>query len=418
MKIYRKLKKKAAVLAYTGFAGVLLFAYVSLMYAIPDRIYIHENGENIDLSLPVVLSEKTDESAKETTGNMETYQDGDASDIQVTSSSVTYTCKLFGIIPVKEVTAQIVDETYLLAGGIPVGIYVETDGVLVIGTGNVTSRGGDLTSPSENLVKSGDYIREVNGEAIDNKEELIEAVNQCEGKKVILKIMREGELIEVAIDPVQCSDDGYKIGLWVRDDLAGIGTLTYITEEGKYGALGHAVSDADTGTMLDLKNGLLYESNIVGIVKGENGTPGELTGVINYTSDSLLGDITKNTKAGIYGTLSSVPEAVAGQEAMPVGYKQEIRLGKAEIMCSVDGTIETYEISISEVNFHEDEEYKEILFEVTDKNLLEKTGGIVQGMSGSPIIQNGKIIGAVTHVFIQNAKKGYGIFIEDMFEND
>ncbi len=416
--IYQKLQKKAAALTCVGFVGVLLFAYASLIYAIPDRIYIHDEENNINLSLPVVFDEKENDAVKETVGKMESYQNGDATAVQVTNSEITYSCKLFGIIPVKEVTAQVVDEKYLYTGGIPVGIYVETDGILVIGTGNVTNERGDMVVPAENLVKSGDYIQEVNGEVVESKEALIEAISQCEGKKVILKILREGELIEVAVNPAQSTDGSYKIGLWIRDDLAGIGTLTYITEDNKYGALGHAVSDADTGTVLNLKSGMLYQSNIVGIIKGASGTPGELSGVISYDRENWLGEIVKNTQAGIYGNIERLPEELKNQESLLVGYKQEIQLGNAQIICAVDGEIETYQIMITEIDFHVDEQYKEIMFEVTDENLLQKTGGIVQGMSGSPIIQNEKIIGAVTHVFIQNAQKGYGIFIEDMLKNN
>lgn len=415
--LFRWFQKSAAKLTGAAMAGAAVFAYLTLVSAIPDKIYVSQSGEEINLPLPVVFTEN-DERTKETSGNISSYRNGAREDVQIDNSSLTYSCKLFGIIPVKEVTAQVVDEKSVLLGGIPVGIFVETDGVLVIGTGNVTNLHGDAVSPAENLVKSGDYIREVNGTAIENKEQLIENIDSCEGKKVILKILREGELIEVAVDPVESKEGGYKIGLWVRDDLAGIGTLTYVTDQMEYGALGHGVSDADTGTMLSLKKGLLYECNIVGIVKGESGTPGELTGVISYGEESCLGSIDKNTQAGIYGTMQGMTESLREAEQATVGHKQDIEMGEAEILSSVDGTVKSYTINITEVDYQKDEEYREIMFEVTDEELLEKTGGIVQGMSGSPILQNGKIIGAVTHVFIQNSRKGYGIFVEDMLENN
>ncbi len=414
--LFRWFQKKAPRFMGAAMVGVIAFAYITLVSSIPDKVYINQSGEEINLPLPVVFTENSGET-RETSGNISSYRNGSRDDVQIENNSLTYSCKLFGFIPIKEVNAQVVEERSILPGGIPVGIYVETDGVLVIGTGNVTNLHGDVVSPSENLVKSGDYIREVNGIVIESKEQLIESVDNCEGKRIILKILREGELIEVAVEPVESEEGGYKIGLWVRDDLAGIGTLTYVTEKMEYGALGHGVSDADTGTMLSLKSGLLFESSIVGVVKGESGTPGELTGVINY-GEECLGSIDKNTSAGIYGSLQGMTDALRQAERVPVGYKQEIEMDQAEILSSVDGEVKRYAINITEVDYQRDEEYREIMFEVTDEELLEKTGGIVQGMSGSPILQNGKIIGAVTHVFIQNSKKGYGIFIEDMLENN
>lgn len=414
-KLFRLFQRKAVKIWGIELAAVIVFAYATLLNAIPDNIYVHETTKDFHLPLPVVFTEVKKET-KAAAGNISSYRDGDIRDVDVTQQNLTYHGKLFGLIPVKEVTAQVKEPVFVVPGGTPVGIYVKTDGVLVIGTGKITGKSGEVESPAENLVKSGDYIQQVNGETIETKEQLIDIIGNCGGRKVILKILREGSLIEVAVHPVESDQGTYKIGLWVRDDLAGIGTLTYVTENQEYGALGHGVSDADTGVMLNLKDGVLYESSIIGIVKGESGTPGELTGVINYTREGRLGDIEKNTQAGIYGIMEEMPE---GRKAeYPIGFKQEIRQGEAEIITSVDNQTDTYAINITEVDYHEDEEYKEIMFEVTDERLLEKTGGIVQGMSGSPIIQNGKIVGAVTHVFIQNSKKGYGIFIEDMLKNN
>lgn len=415
--IFRGFQKRAGGLAGVGAALILVFAYLTLLSGIPNNIYISDEEEEIHLPLPVVFEESSDK-VRETAENVGAYRGGSRADVQVESGSLTYTCKLFGFLPVKEVSAQVVEEKSVLPGGIPVGIYVKTDGVLVIGTGNVTSLRGELASPAERLIKSGDYIREVNGKEIASKEELVEAVANCEGKRIILKLLREGELIEVAVEPVECEKGGYKIGLWVRDDLAGIGTLTYVTNQLEYGALGHGVSDADTGTILSMREGRLYESNIVGIVKGESGTPGELSGVIHYGEQSCMGSIEKNTVTGIYGSMTKVPESISDAGEVPIGHKQDIKPGEAAIISTVDGQTQTYSIRITEVNYHENKEYREIMFDVMDEALLEKTGGIVQGMSGSPILQNGKIIGAVTHVFVNDSTRGYGIFIEDMLEHN
>ena len=416
--LFRRMQKMFIRVWGLGCLGVILFAYLTLIYAIPDSVYISDKNDTLKLPLPVSFIEvEAQNDAKATAQNLGT--DIQAEELQTASTSVSYECRLFGVVPIKKVTARLTQPKSLLAGGVPVGIYVKTDGVLVIGTGKITRMQGETDSPAEHLLKSGDYIEQVNGQTVRNKAQLIEAVDQSEGKKLILKIQREGELMELAVTPVENENGDYKLGVWVRDDLAGIGTLTYVNAKKQYGALGHAVSDADTGNLLSIRDGRLYESSIIGIVKGGNGTPGELTGVIDYGKRKYLGDIRQNTSAGIYGTLTQLPEGIDRKNRFPVGYKQEIKTGEASILCSVDNqTPQQYEIHITEVDFHEDQEYREIMFEVTDPALLAKTDGIVQGMSGSPILQDGKIVGAVTHVFVQNSKKGYGIFIEHMIEHN
>lgn len=280
----------------------------------------------------------------------------------------------------------------------------------------MTAADGLNYEPAEEIVRGGDYIKTVNGTEISEKEKLVELINASGGDSVVLGILREGKQIELKINPVAAEDGSYKLGIWVRDDMAGVGTLTYLEDDLTYGALGHPVSDADTGSMIQLSGGSVYSTNIVGIVKGKNGTPGELTGVIHYKDENCLGTISENTATGIYGTLRSLPEEMEDTD-VEICLKQDIRRGKAYILSSLDGTQRQYEIEIDDVDFNNKEENKGILFHVTDDLLLSETGGIVQGMSGSPILQNGKLIGAVTHVFISDAAKGYGVFIEKMLEH-
>ena len=305
------------------------------------------------------------------------------------------------------------------------GIYEQTEGVLVVNTTEVTDEDGKKVNPADKKVQCGDYILSVNGRTVADKEELSEAVNDImkqhdeshEDKSTVnIKFLRGGEKMSADITPVRMDDGKYYMGIWVKDDLAGIGTLTYISQDGSYGALGHAVTDMDTGSMLEVGTGKLYNSRLVGIVKGESGKPGELSGVINYEEKYCMGDIEENCERGIYGTLHEKNNLLENAVAYPVGYKQDIEPGEAEIISDIDGTIAHYKIRITEVNYRKNKENKSILFEVEDAALLESTGGIVQGMSGSPVIQNGRLIGAVTHVFVDDAKKGYGIFIEDMLE--
>ena len=390
---------------------VLCFGYIFLQSKIPDEVSVRP-GQALKLHTGIPLSMEKKEEETVTLASMVLGRTGVGKEQE--QDSYTLSCKLFGMIPVKDIYVEERGEKYLIPGGMPVGIYVKTKGVLVIGTSPVSGMSGESAEPAKYLLKSGDYICSVNGEKISTKEELLDRVNQHGKQPITLGIERNGEAIEVAVDAVMTQEKSYKIGVWVRDDLAGVGTLTYTDTAGNYGALGHGVSDADTSTLIDMEKGLLYQTDIVGIIKGKRGTPGELTGVINYSSRYCLGDVKKNTKAGVYGKFSSIPKELSSQKPLPAGFKQEVQLGKAEIICTLEGERKSYEIEITQMNFNAKETNKGIRFVVTDKELCDLTGGIVQGMSGSPIVQNGKIIGAVTHVFVQDASKGYGIFIENM----
>ena len=402
--------------------ALVLFAYITLENEIPaNRNVVAGKTQQFDFKVPVTLTAKSDEVevfdnlAPKVQGDKVTIHANDICEISnVENESTTMVCKLFGILPVKEVSIQVVPEKAVMPGGVPIGIYVETDGVLALGSGAVTGADGVNKEPAANLIKSGDYICTVNGEEIETKEQLVDKVNRYGADKIDLCVRRNGEYIDVFVTPILSSEGNYKLGIWVRDDLAGIGTMTYISDDLSYAALGHGVNDADTSSLLEMKEGSLYQTAIVDIVKGENGTPGELTGVINYRDEYCLGSVTSNSEVGIFGKLEKMPVQMQEISSIPVGLKQEIELGEAEIICDFNGERKSYKIAIDEINYSETKEKREIVFEVTDEELLSVTGGIVQGMSGAPIIQNGKIIGAVTHVYINNPTKGYGIFIEEM----
>ncbi len=312
---------------------------------------------------------------------------------------------------------EVLKPAYVIPGGIPIGIYMETNGILIVGTGKVTGADGLNYEPALRIVQGGDYIQAVNGEEIWDKEELIERINQAGGNQVVLDLVRKGERIQVKLEPVQTGQGEYKLGIWVRDNTQGIGTLTFLTKKGEFGALGHGINDVDTGSLLELHKGSLYDTNIVDIKRGEKGTPGELSGMIRYRNELVCGEISENTPAGIFGTGSERLCEKISLEEMQVGYKQEIELGEAWIRSSVSGRMRDYRVEILEVNRNEADVNKGIILRVTDPELLELTGGIVQGMSGSPILQNGKIVGAVTHVFVQDSTKGFGVFIENMLEH-
>ena len=320
------------------------------------------------------------------------------------------------MIPFKDVKVIPTDSTTVLVSGSTVGIYMETDGVLVIDTGEIISEEGRAEEPAEKIIEPGDYIVAFNDEIIETKKDLVEDLEKLKQDTVELQVIRKGKKIPLSLSPVKDIKGEYKLGIWVRDNTQGIGTLTFVDQNGNYGALGHGISDVDTGELLHIDDGDLYQAQIVGIQKGSSGSPGELSGLIHYEAEKIIGSIEKNCEQGIYGKLSELPEEL-GLRKMEVAYKQELEIGPASILCCVDGTVREFDAEITRIDMNHEDTNKSFVIQVTDSELLELTGGIVQGMSGSPVIQNGKFVGAVTHVFIQDSTGGYGIFAENMLEN-
>lgn len=312
-----------------------------------------------------------------------------------------------------EASTDAAGETVLL-GGTPVGIYMETDGVMVLSTESMKGVDGEEYEPAAGLVQSGDYIMAVNGEAVTGKAELLDAVEHLDSRNVVLTIQRGEETMDIRIRPVECGPDEYKLGIWVRDNVQGLGTITFVTGQSRFGALGHGIHDVDTNVLMSVDSGTLYKTSIQDILKGEDGNPGTMEGIIVYNNYNILGSIDKNTEAGIYGTVDRIDELFDEQIPIETASTDEIETGSATIRCFVDNELKEYEIQVTDIDRSESEINKGLVIQVTDPELLEKTGGIIQGMSGSPIIQNGKLIGAVTHVFVQDSTKGYGIFIENM----
>lgn len=326
-------------------------------------------------------------------------------------------CRLFGVIPLKTVKVIPVDTRMVYASGSPVGIYMETEGVLIIDSGEIRNAEGILQSPAEHIVQPGDYIRKVNGKVLESKKQLIKMVNENQGNPMEMEVMRNEEMIMVSLTPIQTEDGSYKLGLWVRDNIQGIGTLTYIDETGRFGALGHGISDVDTGEQLNIAQGELYDARILSVQKGTSGSPGELRGVIDYQEYLKLGEISRNTSNGITGRLYTGKGSELHKEAYEIILKQDLQTGPAYILSDVGDGVKEYDIQIVKIDRNAKDSNKSFVIQVTDPELLNKTGGIVQGMSGSPIIQNGKIAGAVTHVLVNDPTRGYGIFIENMLEH-
>ncbi len=312
-------------------------------------------------------------------------------------------------------TSSLENDTVLL-GGMPVGIYMETDGVMVLNTEKIECLDGNVYEPAADRVKTGDYIMAVNHQEITGKSDLLELVEEIDGGNVVLTLRRGEDTMDIKISPVEYEPDHYRLGIWVRDNVQGLGTITFLTEQSRFGALGHGISDTDTNMLMTIDSGRVYRTSIKDITKGYSGSPGTMEGIIVYNNYNVLGTIDKNTEAGIYGTIDKIDDLFEEQIPMETASKEEIRTGDATIRCYIDNEIKEYDIRVTEIDKTDSEINKGLVIQVTDPELLEKTGGIIQGMSGSPIIQDGKLIGAVTHVFVQDSTKGYGIFIENMLK--
>lgn len=386
-------------------AGFLFYRYMDSY--VPDQLYaVVGVAENI--SLPFGC--ETEESLEVL---QVTNKDSGFSMVSRETGNYQVPVKLFGVLPVKNVDVKVIRKMKVAPSGEPIGIYVETNGLLVLDTAEIQGEDGLTYAPGENILKTGDYILKWNNEPVPTIAKLDQAIQESGTKKVTVMIRRGNENLKVAMKPVRSTDRTYKIGTWVREDTQGIGTLTYVTEEGRFGTLGHGITDADTGMLLDLQGGELYQTRILGITKGASGEPGELQGYINMVADNEIGEITKNTELGVFGKMSQTAGDTYAGEYMSVGMKQEIRQGKAYVYVNLDGIAQRYEIQIEQININSTDN-KSMVIRITDPRLLSMTGGIVQGMSGSPIIQNEKIIGAVTHVLVDDPTKGYGVFIENM----
>ena len=338
-------------------------------------------------------------------------------DGQLAAGSYTAEVKLLGLLPVKSVRVDVIQSAEVVPCGNSIGVKLYTDGLLVVGLSDFHDTGGRTVSPGKDCgIRIGDIIRQVGGQTVTRIADFTAAVAQTGGSSITLGLEREGRQFTQDITPhADAADGAYKLGLWVRDSTAGIGTLTFYDPATQaFGALGHGITDVDTGHLLPVGSGNILPANIVSIKKGEKGAPGELRGV--FSSDgAVLGAVAANTSQGIYGRLDN-PDAIAAADAYPVAPRTQVHEGQAEILCNIDGQqVARYQIEIQRL-MRSDASGKSMVVQVTDPALLAQTGGIVQGMSGSPILQDGKVVGAVTHVFINDPTRGYGIFADTMLK--
>lgn len=375
-------------------AILALITYFSV-YKMPDKIYVNEAMEVSDISV---------------------QNNNVLNKIKLTQDKLNI--DFLGLIPVKSVAVQKVEDIKLYPGGTSVGIKLSTEGVLVVGFSDVQNQTGDEFSPAKNAgIQLGDVLLKVNGKNINSSKELVSLIKETNSETVNVEFVREGCSFNKDVKLTKEGED-YKLGLWVRDSTAGIGTLTFYHEGTQtFGALGHPITDGDTNTTFTIKDGDLLEASVLSVRKGEKGVPGELRGLF-VNEKSSIGDIQANTSSGIYGETNQSLINPQFSEPLSVGFRNEVMEGPATIITTVgDEGPKEYAIEIVKLLQQDKPGAKSMIIRVTDEELLAKTGGIVQGMSGSPIIQNGKIVGAVTHVLINKPDIGYGIYIEWMLED-
>ncbi len=363
-------------------SGILFFSwYLHLYEKIPSEIKIKAGVEQI-LNLDVPVSGHIYKKAESVGNSNALYVNfGKAVTMKADSlQSYQADLKLFGIFPMKSVDINVIEDTELIPAGIPIGIYVETEGILVIGVGEFENQQGMEVSPAKYLLQEGDYILAVNNIPIESKRELMECIANCAGSALNLKIERQEKTFDIKINPIMNQNGEYKLGIWIRDNAQGVGTLTFVDESYGFGALGHGINDVDTGELIKIDAGSLYLTDIIAIQRGQNGEPGQMTGVIDYSRSRRIGDIYANSEKGIYGIVGERVVSSLNEERLPICLKQDVKRGTAQIISTVGDSTDYYDIEIEEIYLDNTNVNRGILLHVTDEELLVKTGGIIQGM--------------------------------------
>ncbi len=380
---------------------------------IPTSVVVFK-GDHVDIPTNQLLDSTVKDSE-----SVAAFQTNDKS-LNITGESVGQSEVVFNLagIPVKKTSVRVLKEFRVVPGGQSIGVQLNTLGVLVVGYHKIKGAAGERSPGEEAGILIGDIISEINGTTVTNMNSISDILQKVNSESVDVKIIRDKKEQIVKLKPEKDVDDQtYKIGLYIRDSAAGIGTLTFLDPVSmKYGALGHVISDADTKTPIVVRDGTIYRSTITSIDKGENGTPGEK--LAHFASDGEeIGTIVSNTPFGIFGKMTASLESNHYDGSLPIALSSEVKKGPAEILTVIDGKkVEKFSVEVVSSVSQKFPATKGLIIKITDPRLLDKTGGIVQGMSGSPIIQNGKLIGAVTHVFVNDPTSGYGVHIEWMLQ--
>lgn len=390
----------------------IIYIYTAYITLLPNNVIIFE-GENVNIRTILGIKINKDDMVA---NNMQALE---ASKSITESQGFNYgktkvSVNLFDLIPLKQVEVNVLKKTKVVPLGNTIGLKLYTKGVMVIGMAEIQGEDKQNYKPYENSgIEEGDMIISVDNKEVTCISDLIENVNQSNGNDICVEYLRENKTNTTNIKPIKSGNNEYKLGLWVRDAGGGVGTVTYYEpESGMFCALGHGITDVDTGEIVNISNGELVLAEINSINKGKRGSPGEIKGSIESTEK--IGDVSKNTNLGVFGSITNKSKLeIKEDDAIEIASRDEIQEGKAEIICELEkGKKEKYEIQIQKIYSNNNYDNKSMIIKITDERLLEKTGGIIQGMSGSPIIQNGKFVGAVTHVLVNDPTTGYGIFAD------
>ena len=390
----------------------IIYSYTIIIGYLPDNLVLFE-GENLELpSIFGIFFNLDNESATLETSSSEARKISD--EVGVTNMEVS----LFNKFLIKEVEVSVLPKTKVIPVGNLAGVKLYTNGVLVVGMSEIQGIDNKIYKPYEKTgIEEGDTIISINSQTIHSTEDLIETVNESSGQEVKIDYVRDNQTLQCSMTPVKTSEEEYKLGLWVRDSAAGVGTVTfYEPKSGSFGALGHGIVDIDTEKLIDISSGEFVTTKILNVQKGEKGNPGRIQGTIDNQKN--IGIISKNTKFGIYGRVDNIYTLnLQKSKEMEVASRDEIHTGDATILSTLEnGNTEEYKIEIVKIFKENNYDNKSMQIKVTDEKLLEKTGGIIQGMSGSPIIQDGKFIGAVTHVLVNDPEEGYAVFADIMLK--
>ena len=398
------LKKNYIKLIFISILLIVL-AYTTNIDYIPNTLTLFQNEELNIKSLWGMRLEET----LEVGSNISNKR------VSNNSESKSYNLSFLGL-NLKTITANILPTTKVIPVGDLVGLKLYTQGVLVVGMSEIKGKDNKIYRPFENSgIEQGDSIIEINDVKVNTTQELISCVSKCYGKDIEITYIKDGNILETVITPVKTNDNTYKLGLWVRDAEAGIGTVTFYDKtNNSFAALGHGIQDIDTGELVEISSGEFVDANILNIQKGEKENPGRIEGTIE--NGKKIGNIYNNTDFGVYGKITNINKLnTSNSKEIEVASRNEIKIGKASVICTLENRIKKeYEVEIQKVYINNNENNKSMVVKVTDEELLEKTGGIIQGMSGSPVIQNGKLIGALTHVFVSDPTKGYALFADTM----
>ena len=385
----------------TVFLLFIIYVYVSYVSLLPDNVISMNNEEFKLKKLPGIEISETTMTSNDNSNN------------------INVELKLFGKLTLKNIHVNKINDIKVVPVGKVIGLKMYTNGVLVVGMSEIEDKNNLLNKPYENSdIKPGDTIIKVNEEIIESIDVLKQVVNNSNGKELSMTILRNGNVLNTNIIPVETQDKKYQLGLWVKDAATGVGTITFYEPESNFfGVLGHGITDYDTGSLINIDSGELVTAKVISLKRGEENNPGEIKGTI--INSQTIGDVRKNTEFGVFGTLNNLTALnIDVSNAIEVASREEIKEGEAKIICSINSsnTAKEYKIEIEKIYRENDYNNKSMLIKIVDEELLKETGGIIKGLSGAPIIQNGKFVGAVTNVLVSNPEIGYGIFADMMIK--